>query len=88
MSYRENYESWLNSPSLSQEEKAELEAIRGDDKEIESRFFDQLAFGTAGLIKLFRWKFPPDCGTLTTMVISSGFFIHRRSCRYVLSGKL
>ena len=49
MSYRENYESWLNSPSLSQEEKAELEAIRGDDKEIESRFFDQLAFGTAGL---------------------------------------
>lgn len=49
MSYRENYENWLNSPVLSQEEKAELEAIRGDEKEIESRFFDQLAFGTAGL---------------------------------------
>lgn len=49
MSYRENYENWLNSPALSQEEKAELEAIRGDEKEIESRFFDQLAFGTAGL---------------------------------------
>ena len=28
---------------------AELEAIRDDDKEIESRFFDQLSFGTAGL---------------------------------------
>ena len=49
MSYRENYENWLNSPVLSQEEKAELEAIRGDEKEIESRFFDQLAVGTAGL---------------------------------------
>ena len=49
MSYRENYENWLNSPALSQEEKAELEAIRMDEKEIESRFFDQLAFGTAGL---------------------------------------
>ena len=49
MSYRENYENWLNSPALSQEEKAELEAIRVDEKEIESRFFDQLSFGTAGL---------------------------------------
>ena len=49
MSYRENYENWLNSPALAQEEKAELEAIRMDEKEIESRFFDQLAFGTAGL---------------------------------------
>ena len=49
MSYRENYKNWLNSPALSQEEKAELEAIRMDEKEIESRFFDQLAFGTAGL---------------------------------------
>ena len=49
MSYRDTYEAWLASPALSAEEKAELEAIRNDDKEIESRFFDQLAFGTAGL---------------------------------------
>ena len=49
MSYRENYEKWLNSPALSPAEKAELESIREDEKEIESRFFDQLAFGTAGL---------------------------------------
>ena len=49
MSYRDTYQAWLNSPALSKEEKAELEAIRNDDKEIESRFFDQLAFGTAGL---------------------------------------
>ena len=49
MSYRENYEKWLNSPALSADEKAELEAIQNDEKEIESRFFDQLSFGTAGL---------------------------------------
>ena len=49
MSYRENYEKWLNSPALSPAEKAELNSIQGDEKEIESRCFDQLAFGTAGL---------------------------------------
>ena len=49
MSYRENYEKWLNSPALSADEKAELEAIKNDEKEIEARFFDQLSFGTAGL---------------------------------------
>ena len=49
MSYQENYSRWLESAALSQEEKAELQAIAGDEKEIESRFFDQLAFGTAGL---------------------------------------
>ena len=49
MSYRNTYEAWLASPALSAAEKAELEAIRSDDKEIESRFFDQLSFGTAGL---------------------------------------
>ena len=49
MSYRENYEKWPNSPALSADEKAELEAIKNDEKEIESRFFDQLSFGTAGL---------------------------------------
>ena len=49
MSYRENYEKWLHSPAPSAAEKAELESIQGDEKEIESRFFDQLAFGTAGL---------------------------------------
>ena len=39
MSYLETYEKWLASPALSAEEKAELEAIRGDEKEIEGRFF-------------------------------------------------
>ncbi len=49
MTYRETYQHWLQSPALSEAEKAELTAIAGDDKEIESRFFSQLEFGTAGL---------------------------------------
>ena len=49
MSYQDTYEAWLNSPALSAQEKAELESIRDDEKEKESRFFDQLSFGTAGL---------------------------------------
>ena len=49
MDYKQTYEHWLNSPALSPEEKAELTAIAGDEKEIESRFFSQLEFGTAGL---------------------------------------
>ena len=49
MAYMETYEKWLGSPALSPEEKAELQAIAGDSKEIESRFFGPLEFGTAGL---------------------------------------
>ncbi len=49
MSYRDTYEQWLASPALDAAEKAELEGIRGDEKEIESRFFAPLDFGTAGL---------------------------------------
>ena len=49
MSFMNTYQTWLNSAALSPEEKAELEGIANDPKEIESRFFDQLSFGTAGL---------------------------------------
>ena len=49
MSYRDMYEQWLASPALSDAEKAELQAIAADEKEIESRFFAPLDFGTAGL---------------------------------------
>ena len=47
--YKEEYQHWLDSPALSEEEWAELNAIAGDDKEIENRFFAPLEFGTAGL---------------------------------------
>ena len=43
MSYLETYQEWLHSPALSPAEKAELESIANDPKEIESRFFDQLS---------------------------------------------
>ena len=49
MDFMKEYEKWLASPALSAEEKAELEAIRNDPKEIESRFYGPLEFGTAGL---------------------------------------
>ena len=49
MDYRQEYEKWLNSSALSAAEKAELEAIRDNPKEIESRFYGPLEFGTAGL---------------------------------------
>lgn len=49
MDYRKEYEKWLNSGVLTDEEVAELEAIRDNDREIESRFYGPLEFGTAGL---------------------------------------
>ena len=47
--YKEEYQHWLNSPALSEQEWAELNAIAGDEKEIENRFYAPLSFGTAGL---------------------------------------
>ncbi|MBR1497842.1 MAG: phospho-sugar mutase [Oscillospiraceae bacterium] len=47
--YQTEFEKWLDSPALGEEEWKELDAIRNDPKEIESRFFAPLEFGTAGL---------------------------------------
>ena len=49
MDFMQEYEKWFHSPALSPEEHAELESIKDDPKEIESRFFGPLEFGTAGL---------------------------------------
>ncbi|MEI3124196.1 MAG: phospho-sugar mutase [Oscillospiraceae bacterium] len=49
MNYRQEYEKWVSSPAITDEERAELWAIADDDKEIESRFYGPLEFGTAGL---------------------------------------
>ena len=49
MEFMKEYEKWLQSPALSPEERAELTAIANDPKEIESRFYGPLEFGTAGL---------------------------------------
>jgi phosphoglucomutase len=49
MGYRETYESWLNNPYFDEATRAELQAIAGNEKEIEERFYMDLEFGTAGL---------------------------------------
>ena len=49
MKYMEIYEQWLNSPHFDEATKAELLAIKDDDKEIKERFYRELEFGTAGL---------------------------------------
>ena len=49
MNYRQEYEKWVSSPAITDEERAELRAIADDNKEIESRFYGPLEFGTAGL---------------------------------------
>ena len=47
--YREAYESWLANPYFDEETTAELESIKGNEKEIEDRFYRSLEFGTGGL---------------------------------------
>ena len=49
MGYMENYEQWLANPYFDAQTKAELEIIKGNEKEIEDRFYMDLEFGTAGL---------------------------------------
>ena len=49
MTYRENYERWLNSDKVDETTKAELRAIADNDEEIKFRFVKDLEFGTAGL---------------------------------------
>ncbi len=47
--YLENYQRWLSSPALTNEERQELQSIQNDDDEIKIRFSSGLTFGTAGL---------------------------------------
>lgn len=49
MEPRKVYETWMNSPDIDPETKAELSAIKDDDAEITDRFYQELEFGTAGL---------------------------------------
>lgn len=43
------YKKWLNNEFFDEKTRAELEAIKSDEKEIEDRFYKDLEFGTAGL---------------------------------------
>ena len=49
MTYRERYEQWLRDFADDPATVAELQAIAGDEKEIEDRFYTELSFGTAGM---------------------------------------
>lgn len=49
MDYMEVYKYWLSSPSVDDETKAELEALKDNGTEIKERFYKELDFGTAGL---------------------------------------
>ena len=47
--YEIRYNEWLNSKVIDEESKKELESIKGNEQEIEDRFYKDLEFGTAGL---------------------------------------
>lgn len=49
MSYKEEYLKWCTDTYFNEETRAELEAIKEDEAEIQDRFYRQLEFGTGGL---------------------------------------
>ena len=49
MLFLDEYKKWLDSNMLSASEKEELKSIANNEKEIESRFYTDLSFGTAGM---------------------------------------
>lgn len=49
MSYKEIYENWISNDFFDDETKKELLSIKDNEEEIEDRFYQELAFGTAGL---------------------------------------
>jgi len=49
MNYQEQFKFWLEDSYFDQDTKNELLAIKGNEKEIEDRFYRELEFGTGGL---------------------------------------
>lgn len=49
MDYKKIYEDWLNNEFFDKDTRNELKKIEDDEAEIEDRFYQELAFGTAGL---------------------------------------
>ncbi|MDD6796772.1 MAG: phospho-sugar mutase [Bacteroides sp.] len=49
MGYMETYKEWCDNQYFSEEARAELKAIAGNEAEIEDRFYKNLEFGTGGL---------------------------------------
>ena len=85
MDFMQEYEKWLHSPALSPEEHAELESIKDDPKEIESRFFGPLEFGTAGLRGVLGGIF--DAATAESAYILYGGSMNEKNAFSLLSMK-
>lgn len=49
MNYKDEYRSWLNNEYMNKETHRELKAISEEEEEIRDRFYQRMAFGTAGL---------------------------------------
>ena len=49
MDYKLRYEEWLNNEFFDQKTRDELLGLKGNDEEIQDRFYQDLKFGTAGL---------------------------------------
>lgn len=49
MNYLERYEYWCTNSVFDEDTKNELLMLKGNDKEIEDRFYKELEFGTAGM---------------------------------------
>lgn len=49
MNYIQRYREWMDGAGFDEETKVELAAIMQNEKEIEDRFFTELAFGTGGI---------------------------------------
>lgn len=49
MDYKEKYLYWLSDNAVDGQTKQELENLKGNDSEIQERFFKDLEFGTGGL---------------------------------------
>ncbi len=49
MSYKEEFQFWLEDSYFDEDTKKELQAIRDNEAEVEDRFYKELEFGTGGL---------------------------------------
>ena len=49
MDYLQEYQKWCTDEAFDEKTKQELLEIKGNEKEIEDRFYQELEFGTAGL---------------------------------------
>ena len=77
--FMKNYERWLASNKLGESERAELEALRGNEDEIKERFSSLLSFGTAGLRGTMAMGMH-NMNIYTVTQATQGFAAYIRAC--------